>query len=83
MLNNTSSQSVLTNPISFSSNKMLHSCFTPHNYNLLMTIYVHRLPTHFITKNNYYSGNKVFIYIKFVIAINKNFIFILTLDTLH
>ena len=48
-----------------------------------MQAYTHRMPTLFITKNDYYLGNKVFVYINFVIAINTNFICTFNLDTLQ
>jgi hypothetical protein len=43
---------------------MLLSCSSPLNYpyKMSMTAYAHRMPRLFITKNNYYSGKKVFIY---------------------
>jgi len=63
-----------------SSNKTLHFCFSTRNYKPSMTAYAHRMPTLYITNNNYYSNNKVFIYINFVFANNMNSICTITLQ---
>jgi hypothetical protein len=73
------SQSELATPISFSSNKMLHSCSSPLNYSYkMLTAYAHRMPTLIITK--IIIIQEIMCLRLFKMVINMNFFCTLTLQ---